>query len=66
MLLLVVQAQLRGGGDFGDVVSGAFMGGISGFFGGAGGMLWSAGSKFGGAVNGAGGAYFGALPTLIK
>jgi hypothetical protein len=55
------------GGDLGDVVSGAFVGGLSGFLGGEGGLLWSAGSRFGGAIIGfGGGGYFGALPTLSK
>jgi hypothetical protein len=53
------------GGDFGDIVAGAFVGGASGFFGGAGGMLWSAGSRLAGGVIGGSGAYFGVLPTLI-
>ncbi|MDO6548267.1 hypothetical protein [Pseudoalteromonas carrageenovora] len=53
------------GGDFGDVVAGAFMGGASGFFGGAGGMLWSAGSRLTGGAIGGSGIFFGALPTLV-
>ena len=54
------------GGDLGDVVAGAFVGGISGFFGGAGGMLWSAGSRVAGGISGGGSVYFAALPSLTQ
>ncbi|ARD43679.1 hypothetical protein [Colwellia sp. PAMC 21821] len=55
------------GGDLGDVVAGAFMGGIAGFFGGAGAIIWGAGYRFTGAfLGGGGGAYFSSLRGLSK
>lgn len=55
------------GGDLGDIVVGAAMGGLSGFFGGAGALIWKGGSRIGGSlVGGGGGGYFAALPALSK
>ncbi|WP_286269693.1 hypothetical protein [Thalassotalea hakodatensis] len=54
------------GGDLGDVVAGAFVGGVSGFFGGAGGMLWNNGARLAGSISGGGSIFFASLPSLSR